>query len=187
MATHHAVQGVLGALADHLQERLEPLLQPGCVQVLGSQDLAQGPQHNQLGIYLYRIGVDPFSRSANGTPPGRSEGAGSAGADLAVTLHVLLLGWSPDSVAEMSQLAAAMQVLGHGITLGSEVMANRDPGWESEETVQVIPEEMSNETLLRLWNTLPGSYRLSVPYLIRNLRLHSVDCQPATTSFLNMG
>jgi Pvc16 N-terminal domain len=186
MATHHAVQGVLGALAETLTEGLAHLPHKPDVQVLGADSLAHGPHTHQLGIYLYRIAVDPFSRSVTGNSSGRNEIAGQR-PDLAVTLHVLLLGWSPDPQMEMSSLAAAMQALGHGITLGCEAMASRDPGWESEETVQIIPEEMNSETLLRLWNTLPGPHRLSVPYLIRNLRLHAVDCQPATTSFLNMG
>jgi hypothetical protein len=186
MATHHAVPGVLGALADTLNERLAHLPHAPRVQVLGSQSLAQGPSSDQLGIYLYRLAVDSFSRTSNGSPPGRNETLGNS-PDLAVTLHVLLLGWSADPSTEMSHLAAAMQALGHGITLGQELMNGRDPGWETDETVQVIPEEMNNEALLRLWGTLPVPYRLSVPYLIRNLRLHSADSPPATASFLNMG
>jgi len=37
--------------------------------------------------------------------------------------------------------------------------------------VQVLPEEMSTEDLMRLWDSLPDDYRLSAPYLIKTVRL----------------
>lgn len=37
--------------------------------------------------------------------------------------------------------------------------------------MQVLPEEMSTEDLMRLWDSLPGDYRLSAPYLVKTVRL----------------
>jgi len=62
--------------------------------------------------------------------------------------------------------------------LESADMSLADPDWGSEDVVQVLPEEMSTEDLMRLWDSLPGDYRLSSPYLIKTLRL-APDEEPA--------
>lgn len=36
--------------------------------------------------------------------------------------------------------------------------------------VEIHPESMSNEELVRIWSTLPGGYRLSLPYVVRVAR-----------------
>lgn len=57
-------------------------------------------------------------------------------------------------------------------------MSLADPAWGAEDSVQVMPEEMSTEDLMRLWDSLPGDYRLSAPYLIKTVRL-GPDIDPA--------
>jgi hypothetical protein len=37
--------------------------------------------------------------------------------------------------------------------------------------VQVTPEQMSTEDLMRMWDSFPGDYRLSTPYLVKTIRL----------------
>ena len=49
-----------------------------------------------------------------------------------------------------------------------------------EETVEMYLSELTNEDLLRLWDTLlaQNAYQLSVPYIARNVRIESLQFLP---------
>lgn len=136
--------------------------------ILGSQALALGPGGEQLGIYLHRVAIDPFSRNRYLGP---AENRRAPRPELPVNLHILLIGWSTKNDSEVNFLAAAMQIIGSALFLDVSHLAVADSGWGDGESVQIMPEEMSTEDLMRLWDSLPGDYRLSSPYLIKNLRL----------------
>lgn len=176
MATHRAILGVLQALKDRLDLRL-PALTGGNPKalILGSQALATAPAGENLGIYLHRIAVDPFARNRYLAP---AENRRQRRPELPVNLHVLLIGWSTKNDSEVGYLAAAMQIIGSALTLDVSHLGSADSGWDEHEAVQVLPEEMSTEDLMRLWDSLPGDYRLSSPYLIKTLRL-APDEEPA--------
>ena len=185
MAGHRAVLGVLQALKERLDVRMPPLTggSPKAL-VLGSQTLAAGPSGENLGIYLHRIAIDPFARNRYlaPAPPQRTPRP-----ELPVNLHVLLIGWSVKNETEIGYLAAAMQIIGGALTLDVSHLACADATWDDHDSVQVMPEEMSTEDLMRLWDSLPGDYRLSTPYLIKTLRLApdlSADEGPLVRSVL---
>jgi hypothetical protein len=48
-------------------------------------------------------------------------------------------------------------------------------GWQAEETVQVLPTDLAVEDLMRLWDGLEPSYRLSVAYVARVVRVDPAD------------
>jgi hypothetical protein len=169
MASHLAINGILHALKDALDLRMSRL--PGkaykCA-LLGFKELTQQPSAESLGIYLHRIAIDPYARNRYLRP---SEGQRTARPELPVNLHLLLVGWSNTTEGEMSALAAGMQVIGGSFTLDASRMALLDSAWDDQEAVQVMPEDMSTEDLMRLWDSLPGDYRLSSPYLVKTVRL----------------
>ncbi|NTV11541.1 MAG: DUF4255 domain-containing protein [Zoogloea sp.] len=171
MASHRATLGVLNALRERLALRMAALLggNPRVV-LLGSQDLAGVPGSNAdaLGIYLHRISVDPFSRNRYMAPV---EGRRAPRPELPVNLHILLIGWTTHTELEIDYVAAAMQIVGSSLTLDVADLMLADPAWGDGEAVQVLPEEMSTEDLMRLWDSMPGDYRLSSPYLVKTLRL----------------
>ena len=51
--------------------------------------------------------------------------------------------------------------------------------WSHAESVQITPAELSNENLMRIWDALSPSYRLSTSYVARAVR---VDAQPQAES-----
>lgn len=169
MAGYRAANGVLQALKDRLSWRMAALLggEP-TVSLLGSLDLHAKPTSEALGIYLYRFAVDHFARNRYLTP---LEGHRIPRPELPVNLHVLLIGWSNKTESEVAYLASAMQIIGSAMTLGLAHLGGADPAWGESDTVQVVPEEMSTVDLARLWESLPGGYRLSVPYVIKTVRL----------------
>lgn len=171
LASHAGTLAVLQALKARLQARVGALLAtPVTVNILGSGQLASAPAPttNALAIYLHRISIDPVGRNRY-LPP--AEGRRGARPELPVNLHLLLIGWNTSTDLELSYLTAAMQVIGSTMVLGAADVGAADPGWGADETVQVLPEDMSTEDLMRLWDSLPGDYRLSAPYLIKTLRL----------------
>ena len=46
-----------------------------------------------------------------------------------------------------------------------------EAGWGANEVIQVIPAELSTEDVMRIWDALDPSYRLSVSYIARLVRL----------------
>ncbi len=175
MATYLAVTGVLTALRDALDARISELaaeMTNPSVALLGSQQLRDDPAGNTLGIYLHRISVDPYGR--NRYLPAQRPGHAPR-PELPVNLHVLLVGRSLSASTEITLVAWAMQQIGAAMELDAAHMAAIDPSWSSQERLQIIPEEMSTEDLMRVWDSLPGDYRLSSPYLVKTLRLEPVN------------
>ena len=170
MAGHRAAIGVLQALSDKLSLRMAALVGGNpSVKLLASQDFSSDiPVAGALGIYLYRIAVDPYARNRYLAAP---EGRRTPRPELPVNLHILLIGWSDKSAIEISYLSAAMQIIGSGLNLSIAHLGTADPTWGESDTVQIIPEEMSTEDLTRLWDSFPCGYRLSVPYIIKTIRL----------------
>jgi hypothetical protein len=170
LASHLGLLGVLQALREHLSIRMAARLGGNPqVEILGSQALTGTPQADTdtLGIYLHRISVDPFSRNRH-LPP--APGHRLARPEFPVNLHLLLIAWCTHTEQEINYLSTAIQILGGGFLLASTDLSLADPEW-GDEGVQVMPEEMSTEDLMRLWDSLPGDYRLSAPYLIKTVRL----------------
>lgn len=181
MASYKAVQGVLYALRDFLklrmQDDLDKVLESPSVSILGTVDLRKPPTEsngdnalklNSIGIYLHRVSVDPFgrnrylqSRLPNTAPQ----------PELAINLHLFLLAWTTHGESEAVLTTWAMQQLGSALELGYSHLHSYDASWSVEDVIQIQPEEMSTEDLLRIWDSLPGNYILSVPYIVKTLRL----------------
>ena len=52
--------------------------------------------------------------------------------------------------------------------------------WDDSDDVQVATEELTREELMRIWDTLPMKYSVSVPYVVRGVR---VALQPDTRQY----
>jgi hypothetical protein len=180
LASYKAVQGVLYALKSFLKLRmagdLDQVLENPDVSILGAVDLKQPPtasaspaiKTNSIGIYLHRVSVDPFGR--NRYLPSRVPNKPPQ-PELSVNLHLFLLAWTTNGESEAVLTTWALQQIGSALELGYSHLQAYDEHWGVEEVVQVQPEDMSTEDLLRIWDSLPGNYVLSVPYIIKTVRL----------------
>lgn len=172
LATYKAVAGILNAIKDYLERRISGSLDldfpDSAVVVLGNSELSEKPAGNQIGLYLHRISVDPFGRNRYFQP---ADPSAAPQPELAVNLHILLIAWTTTGDNEAPLIAWAMQQIGSALDLDVSHLGIDDPSWGDGEHVQVMPEDMSTEDLLRLWDGLPRDYRLSVPYLVKTLRL----------------
>lgn len=124
-----------------------------------------------LSLYLYRVLMNehvrsqPMTRSSSATP-----------LPLSLDLHFLISIWSDSSAAEQTICAWAMDQL-HQHPILDVSSLNADGGWRTDDVVQIIPAELTNEDLMRIWDALAPDYRLSLTYIARVIRIDPADAQ----------
>jgi len=119
----------------------------------------------RVSIYLYRVSIDPHLRSA-----GRSMTPEMEPVPLSVQLHLLFSMWSETAANDHLVLTWLMRQLHLHPVLDAAVL-NPEADWKADEVVHLIPAELSNEDMMRLWDALTPSYRLSVSYIARVVRI----------------
>lgn len=130
------------------------------IELISSGELAaEGVSYsNTITLWLYRVSVNEQlrNRSRNGQPP----------VPLHVDLHYLLTAWADTADAEHQLMGWAMRTL-HDASILDASFLSPDGLWRPDEVVHLTPEELSNEDMLRLWDSLQPNYRLSYSYVAR--------------------
>jgi hypothetical protein len=128
-----------------------------------------------LSLLLYRLTVNEHGRQAARFPSRELTKP-----PLALDLHYLLTAWAGSALEEQVILAWAMQQIQQQsvLDLGSMAVGN----WQSDESVQLLPTDLSTEDLMRLWDALKPSYRLSVGYVARVVRVDPSEEPQAATA-----
>ena len=178
MASFVALAGVMQALESRLNARLAQVRLPsnrvGTAKLLASQDFQDlrrtgaGPM---LGLYVHRVTVDAEARNAyRAVPPGSGQTPRPL---LPLNLHFLLVASAPKASAadEIQMLAWGMRELAALSALGMPELADYDPSWTESETVQILPEELPTEDLLKIWDALPCKYSLTATFVVRTVRV----------------
>jgi hypothetical protein len=177
MADFRGLAGALTALRLKLEQGLSLLAAAGIdasVRVLDSTSLdEQGLQavtSNTLGIYLHRIEVEPVASNRTMPPPRPNL---PRQPELVLNLHILLVALKADQAGEATMMGWAMRQLADTVGLDQALLSAAEPDaqWHAGESLQVFPEPMSTQDLLRIWEALPADYHLSSTYVIRNLRV----------------
>lgn len=118
-----------------------------------------------LSLYLYRVTVNEHARNVRRvTDPTREN------LPLAVDLHYLLTVWSKSAFTEHVVMAWAMRQL-HQHPVFDASSLTTEAAWGAGDFVQVIPAELTNEDIMRIWDALDPGYRLSVSYIARVVRI----------------
>ncbi len=128
-----------------------------------------------LSIFLYRVEVDAVTRpgwSAVGSIDGR--------AHLPLDLHYLLTAWAEAPEFEQEILGSAMTCLDTAPILSGPLL-HPSTSWEPNEAVQVGLEDLATENLMRIFDSLEASYRASLPYRARVVRLDGTVATPSPT------
>jgi Pvc16 N-terminal domain len=117
-----------------------------------------------LTITCYRVAMS--DHPAQRAPARRA----ASGATIAVDLHYLLAAWPSAAADEQAIVAWAMlelaahPVLDRSLLLGAGI-------WERDETVQIVPDALTDDALFRLWGALQHKYRLSATFRARVVRI----------------
>ena len=125
-----------------------------------------------LSIFLYRVDFNKVMRAAWSAT---SERDGRA--HLALDLHYLITPWAENAVEEHRILGRAMQCLETTPILNGPLLHSSGE-WDAGEALQIVLEEVSSEAVLRMFDSLPTDFRLSVPYIARVMRLDSRVTEP---------
>jgi hypothetical protein len=176
MANIAAIRSVGSSLAEYLNRSYQAAVfpnnvnKPNCTfEVIssGSIDEAVDPDNSATTvlIFLYYVNVDPHLRNS-----GRLVTPDMASPPLSVALHYLFTFWSNSAQNEHLVLAWTMLHLQATPLLDATILTS-EAGWTAEDVVQLVPEELSTENLMRIWDTLKPDYRLSLGYVARVVRI----------------
>ncbi len=155
-----------------------PLVKTTTAHVVRTEDLKEigtnGSNWSRplLTLYLYRIDFNTATRaswSARGHVDGRSH--------LPVDLHFLATAWADNAIDELKVLGRAMQSLETTPILSGPLL-HASGGFAPQEAVQICMDELSTEAVMRTFDSLPVDYRLSVPYILRVLRIDGRTAHP---------
>ncbi len=140
-------------------------------KVFSTSDLS-GEIANHVSLFLYRVDVDRTRRHAELPRIDRQAPERFA---LALELHYPLTVWS-GGTAEREQeiLSDSMEILDEHALLSGDLLDSNFP-WEEGSEIKVCLESMTNEDMLRLWDSFEPAYHLSVPYLARTLLLRPLE------------
>ena len=134
--------------------------------------VAQAIGSPALSVFLYRVEFNPTVRAA-WSAAGSHRGLAHAPLDL----HFLLTPWADNAEHELRVLGRAVQCLEETPSLSGPLL-HPDGAWAPNESVQVVPEELSVEAVMRTFDSLPTDYRLSVAYVARVVRVDSRVPEP---------
>ncbi len=138
------------------------------------KSITKSTEHGTIvTLLLYRVDVNRALRSTMGMVPDRS-GATS----LPLDLFYLLTAWAPNATEEHLIIGRAMQALEQGTPLSGPATLTRIGGMTTDETLDklsIVIDELSNEAMMRIFESLRVEYRLSIPYIARVTTISTRD------------
>jgi hypothetical protein len=139
---------------------------------VSSAELADAEEmETAVTLYLYRVTVDEHSR--NLAPSSRPQ---HRPMPLSLALYFIIIVWAEDALTEQTLTAWVMSQLNQHPILDRSNLSQAG-GWAREDVVHFLPFELSNEDLMRIWDAITPSYRLSLPYVARVVRIDPAEAQ----------
>lgn len=137
------------------------------VGIMGPRDV-RADLANRIGLILYRVEVDPVRRRhelPRATPFAPRRDA------LGLELRYLLTVWGQASAeGEQVMLSRCMDAFDRNPVIAGPALAPGYP-WEPGDALKISPDSLPTDELLRLWDTIDAPYQLTIPYLVRTVRL----------------
>lgn len=145
---------------------------------LDSDNFANLVSRPALTLFLYRVDFNKTMRAAwSGVSlhDGRSH--------LPLDLHFLLTAWADNAENEHLILGRALQAVEDTPILAGPLLMQASD-WAPNESLQLVLEDVATDALMRIFDSLPVDYRLSVPYVARVTRIDGqrVPREPAVTT-----
>jgi hypothetical protein len=181
MASVTALHDVCAAIAANLSTRYRLLavkpVEDCLFKVVGSSQFTTATptflegSKVTLSLFLYRLTINEHGRQASQLPSRVLPRP-----PLAMDLHLLMTAWASSPLEEQTILAWSMQQLHERPLLDMGSLAAT--GWQADESVQILPTDLSMEDMMRLWDALEPKYHLSVAYVGRVVRVDSSRPDP---------
>jgi hypothetical protein len=174
LADYTAIYAVGNSLQQFLGNSFPPALKtqyPSVkFQLVSSSQVAEEdttPLDNHVTIFLHRITYDENFRTATRIPDEPNKKP-----VLFLNLHYLITYWGSDPQAEQTILGWTMMQLQTTPILDNSILTPSNI-WDTTESIQLVPADLSLEDILRIWDALGPKYRLSVAYIARVVRIDS--------------
>lgn len=173
MADYRAIATVTEAVLQLLRTNYRPedFDQELEFKVFTAKDFTK-PLNAGVSLFLYRV----FPNGAQRTPPSRVAADGRPLPTLLpLDLHMLLTVWGREASLQHIITGWMMRVFEDQPIFPAGLLNAVNPGvFRPDETVELMLTELTNEDMLRIWDTLVQNvYQLSVPYLARVVRIES--------------
>ena len=164
-AIHSVGSSVTTFLRNTYPAALDGRPMPACAFDLLSCGQLAGPvdEDTHIGLWLYRVTMNEHARQPRLGMPHLAQA-------LSVDLHYLLTAWAGNALDEQITFAWALRQL-HLHPLLDASSLSPEAGWSREEVIQWVPAELSTEDVMRIWDAVDPSYRLSASYVARVVRI----------------
>jgi hypothetical protein len=170
MANHRAIVSVGESLVTYLRNAYPADLRveiPCAFRLVSSNEL-NAPNLDfgtAVTLYLHRVTIDPHVRNSH-VPVGPT----TTRVPVSLDLHYLLTVWADSAASEQTILGWVVRELYQHEALSQSDLTPAG-GWTADEIVQVIPGEISNEDMMRIWDAIDPPYHLSLSYIARVIRI----------------
>lgn len=172
MANVFALHAVADGLARYLDRAYPTALRNdhACTfEAIGSGGLVrERPEAagNRITLWPYRVLVNEHQRNREfALRPGRIN------RPLPLDLHLLLTVWADAPGDELLLFAWALRELYRLPVIDGSVLTTVDAGLSDAEQIQLAAAEMTVEDMMRIWDAVTPSYRLSAPFVARVVQL----------------
>ena len=176
MADYQAVFAVGDAIAKYLTNSYDPTAVgfPCTFKLVSSAEIANEDTTNldkTVSLYLHRITTDDNFRYVTAVQDMPNDQP-----ILYLDLHYLLSYWDASAEgaeAEQKILVWTMQQLQSNPILDTSILSlsSTAPGWDKNDSIQIIPADLSLQDILDIWDGLGPKYRLTVGYVARVVRV----------------
>jgi hypothetical protein len=176
VADYQAVFAVGDAIAKYLTNSYDPTAIgfPCTFRLVSSAEIANEDTTNldkTVSLYLHRITTDDNFRYVTALQDMPNDQP-----ILYLDLHYLLSYWDASAEgaeAEQKILVWAMQQLQSNPILDTSILSlsSTAPGWDKNDSIQIIPADLSLQDILDIWDGLGPKYRLTVGYVARVVRV----------------
>jgi Pvc16 N-terminal domain len=130
------------------------------------------PMTTGISVFVYQVAVDSVQRTLPPYAPDRKR-------PLPVCVWLLLTAWAKNASSEHTLLGWAMRAIADNPTLSSGFLNAAVPGvFRADETVELVAAQLSNDEVFQLWQAMPTTLQLSMPYQARVLRIESDVVEP---------
>jgi hypothetical protein len=129
---------------------------------LNADDLDFG---TAITLYLHRVTMDPHLRNT-----GSAAGPFATRVPVSLDLHYLLTVWADTATREQTLIGWVIRELYQHEALSQSDLTPAG-GWSPDEVIQVIPGEISNEDMMRIWDAIQPPFHVSLSYIARVVRI----------------
>ena len=123
----------------------------------------KAPGTPTIGLSLYRVGWNEHLRQ-------NLPGSGKKRGLLSLDLYYLLTAWGATAQEEQIPFAWTLLQL-HRHPILDRSMLRGDAGWAATDQLELVPQDLSHEEMVRIWDSFVPNYRLSAAYVARVLQL----------------